>query len=126
MRRSNEARHPIAANVNGSHQVEPQQRKISQVILRESLARQMRVKTSQATKSFGAHTHSFQVGQNDASSVSNHHVFDVAVAIHQYANLPMNFMRGFRQLPRKFLSDDLPWWDSPRVELFKTTNLLRS
>ncbi len=95
MRRANHARHPVTANINRSHQVEPQQRKIGQVILRQTLARQMSVQAAQTTKPVYAHADAFQVRKYDASSVADHHVLDITVTINQHSDLTMNLVRGF-------------------------------
>src|SRR5215471_18529363 len=84
----------------------------------------MSMKATQSSKSITAHSHTLEVRQYDAVSISNNHVLDIAVTVHKYANLPMNLVRRLRKLARKFLCNDLPRWDSPLEKLFEAMNVV--
>ncbi|MEK6301362.1 MAG: hypothetical protein AABO41_11615 [Acidobacteriota bacterium] len=111
-------------NVNRRHQVKPEQRQVGQIVLREPLSRQVCVKTAQPAKTIRAHTNALQVGKNNAVGVSNDDVLDVSVSIDQYAYLPVELVRCFRELTGEFLSDDLTRRNAPLVELFEAVNLI--
>ena len=92
--------------------------------MRESFAGKMCVQTAQSAKASFADTHALEVGQNDAARVPDDDVFDVAVAIDERADLPVDFVRNFRKLAGKFLRDNLSRRDASFIELFKSLNLI--
>jgi hypothetical protein len=121
----NQPRHSVVAHIDLGHQIEPEQREVSQIVLGKLLARQMSVKTAQSSKAVGAHTNTFQIRQNYPPSIADHYVLDIPVAVDEHSNLTIYLMRRFGQLARKFLGDDLSGWNAPLIELFETANLIR-
>jgi hypothetical protein len=114
----------IAANLDGSHQVQPQQCQVSQVILGQPVATKVGVQTTQSTESARPDTHAFEIGQHDAVSIAYDNVLDIAFAIDQHADLPADLGRQLGQLPGKLVSDDMSWWNAPVVQLFQAVNLI--
>ena len=114
----------VGINVDRDHQIEPQQRQVSEVVLRQTFATQMCVHATKSAKTIDGDANAFEVGQFDAPVVADHHVFDVAAAIDQRADLSPGFVGQFGQLPRKFRRHDLVRSDSPGVELFDPAKLI--
>ena len=84
----------------------------------------MRVKTAQPAKAVCAHADALQIRQHNAAGVADDDVLDITVAIDQDADLAIDFVRCFRELPREFLRDDLARRDAPVVKLFEAVNLI--
>jgi hypothetical protein len=79
-------------NVDGGHQIQPQQSQVCQVVLCQWLAAQVGVDTAQAAKSPGGNTHAFEVGKLNATDIADHHVLDVTFAIDERPNLSAYFV----------------------------------
>ena len=74
-------------NLDGDHQVEPQEREVVQVVLRQFLAAQVRVDGAQAAEALGGDARALQVGPLDAARVADDDVLDVALAVNERADL---------------------------------------
>src|SRR6266404_651802 len=85
----------------------------------------MCVHATQATKTIDGYANAFEIGKLNAAIVPNHHIFHMAGAIDQRANLPARFMGQFCQLPRKFRRYDFLWRHTPCVELRNPAQLVR-
>src|SRR5438128_7701856 len=105
-------------NVDGRHQIKPQQRQISQVVPRKIFATQMSVDASQTAKAITRDAHAFEIGQLDAPRIADDYVFDVTLAIDQRANLAIGLMREFAKLSSKFQRQDLTRRDASLLQLF--------
>ena len=124
MRGVYKSRQPIPSNIDGSHQVESQQCEVGQVVLSEPLPGEMGMQAAQAPKAPFAYTNAFQVWKHDTPGVAHYHVFDVALAVDQHANLTVNLVRQFGQLSRELLRYDLARCDSPLEKLLKALDLI--
>ena len=124
MSRANKAGQSIAAHINRRHQVEPEQGKVGQVVLREPFSGKVRVQAAKPAKASLAHAHAFQIGQDYAARVAYDDIFDVAASIDEHAYLPVDFVRSFGHLARKFLRDDLARRDAAVIKLFEALNLV--
>src|SRR5882724_1617575 len=85
----------------------------------------MCVYATQATKTIDGYPNALEIRKLNAAIVADHYIFHMAAAIDQRANLPARFMRQFRQLSSKFGRYDLPWRQSPRVQLRNSAQLVR-
>jgi hypothetical protein len=81
--------------------------------------------TAQAAEAARSNTDSFEVWQFDTTVVAHHYVFDATFAIYQNTDLPPGFERQLCQLSCKLSGDHLMWRNSPRVELFYPSQLIR-
>jgi len=106
-------------NVDGGHQIKPQQCQISQVVSRKIFAPQMSVDASQTAKAITRDAHAFEIGQLNAPRIADNYVFDVTLAIDQRANLAIGLMREFAKLSSKFRRQDLTRRDASLIQLFK-------
>jgi hypothetical protein len=79
-------------HIDRGHKIEPQQRKVRQVILRQRLISEVSMYATQATKTIHGHARAFEVGHLDAMVVADHHVLDVTASINESADLPARFM----------------------------------
>jgi hypothetical protein len=77
----------------------------------------------QPTESFGAYPRTFQVGQNDAASISDDDIFHVSAPVDKHADLSVYLTRDFGQVSSEFLSYDLVGTDTPLVKFLKTVDL---
>ena len=112
-------------NVERSHQVEPEQREVCQIVLRQFFAAQVSMHTAQPAKAIRADARSLQVRQFNAARIADDDVFDITLAINQCADLPARLMREFGHLSRKLWRHDLMRRDPPRVELLDPAQLIR-
>jgi hypothetical protein len=85
----------------------------------------MGVHATQPTKAIDCDPNAFEVGKLDAAIVAHHHVFNVAAAIDERADLPACFVRQFGELTRKLRRQNLVRCNSPRVKLFYSAKLIR-
>jgi hypothetical protein len=85
----------VGVNIDRDHEVESQQRQVSKVVLRQSLASQVRVHATKTTKTIDRDANTFEIGKLNASIVPDHHVFNMAAAIDKGSDLPAGFMRKF-------------------------------
>ena len=104
-------------NVDGGHQIKPQQRQIGQVVSGKIFATQVSVDASQAAKAITRDAHAFEIGQLDAPRIADYYVFDVTLAIDQRANLAIGLMREFAELSSKFRRQDLTRRDASLIQL---------
>ena len=126
MRRPHDARQSgVLVDVDGDHQVEPQQREVGEIVLRQFLAAEVRVDAAQATEAVGGDTSPLQVRQLNAARVPDDDVLDVAFTVDQRADLAASFVREFGQLTRELGRHDLLRRNSTRVEFFNATQLIR-
>ncbi|HXG64572.1 MAG TPA: hypothetical protein VNO70_05665 [Blastocatellia bacterium] len=77
------------------------------------------MQAAQSAKTALAHTDALEVGQNNSMSIADDDILNVAVAVDQHADLPVDFMGDFRKLAGKLLRDNLARRDAPLVELFQ-------
>jgi hypothetical protein len=112
-------------DVDRNHQIESQQSEVSEVVLSQAFAAQMRVQAAQSAEAIDGDADTFEVRKLDAPVISNHHIFDVTTAIDERADLSPRFVREFGQLAREFGCQYLVWRDPPGVELFDAANLIR-
>ena len=56
--------------------------------------------------------------------VTDHHVFDMALAVDEHTYLAARLVREFGQLAREFLRHNLVHRDAPRVEFFNAAQLV--
>ena len=125
MRNVNESRQAVVlVHIDCYHQIEPQKRKVSQIVLRQSFAPEMSVHATQTAKAVDSRADAFKVGQFDAPVIANHHVFNVAAAIDERADLPACFVRQLGELTREFWRHYLMGSDPPRVKLFYAAKLV--
>jgi hypothetical protein len=80
-------------DVNCGHQIQPQQREVSQVVLRKLFAAQVSMNTAQAAEAARSNADSFEVGQFNAPVVAYHYVFNATLAIYENANLSPGLKR---------------------------------
>ena len=84
----------------------------------------MSVKAPKSSEAIGSHSNALQIRKNNASSVSNDHVFNVAVAIYQDADLSMDLVGYFGELSRELLIYDFSRRDPPFVQFFEAVDLI--
>ena len=126
MRAAHLARQPRAlVHVDGDHQVEPEQRQIVQVVLRQLLAAQVRVDGAQAAEAPLADARALEVGPLDAACVADDDRLDVALAVNERAYLAARLVRQLGELTRELGCDDLLRRDAARVELLDAPELVR-
>ena len=82
----------VRVYVDCDHQVEPQQRQVSQVVLSQSFAPEVSVHAAQTAKPINRRAHAFEIRQLNAPVVANHYVFNMSTAIDQRADLSACFM----------------------------------
>jgi biotin operon repressor len=83
----------LAALRHRGYQIEPQQRQVCQIILRQVLAAQMSMHETQAAEATLRYAHTLKVGQLDPMIVADHDIFDMALAIDQHTDLSACFVR---------------------------------
>jgi hypothetical protein len=112
-------------NVDGDHQIEPQEGKVVQVVLRQLFAAQVRVDAAQPAKAPLGDARAREVGPLNAARVADDDILDVAFAIYQRSDLAARLVREFRQLPRELRRDDLLGSDAAREKLLDAAELIR-
>ena len=115
----------VASNIDRRHQVEPEQGQVGQVILGQLLTRKVSMQAAKSPESAFSDTHALEVRKDNAASISDDDMFDVAFSVYKHAHLPVDLVRQFGELPRELLSDDLPRRDASLVELVEALNLIR-
>ncbi len=114
----------LFVNIDGGHQIQSQQREVSQVIAREILSAQMRVYAAQAAKAIARHANSLEVGEFDSARVADDHELNVTLAVNQRSNLAACFVREFAELSGKFRRDDLVRGNATLIEFFNPPQLI--
>jgi hypothetical protein len=114
----------VGVNIDCDHEVESQQRQVSKVVLRQSLASQVRVHATKTTKTIDRDANTFEIGKLNASIVTDHHVFNMAAAIDEGSDLPACFVRKFGELAGKLRCQNLMWSYPPCVKLFNAAKLI--
>ena len=89
----------FAVDLNYRHQIEPQQRKVGQVVLRQTLAEQMRVHAAKPAKTVFGHAGTPKIRHLDLFCGADHDVFDLALTINEDADLPAGLVRDLGHLP---------------------------
>ena len=112
-------------HVHGDHQVEPEEREVVQVVLRQLFAAQVRVDGAQAAEAVLADARALEVGPLDAARVADDDGLDVALAVDERADLPARLVRKLGELARELGRDDLLRRDAARVELLDAPQLVR-
>jgi hypothetical protein len=79
---------------------------------------------TQTAKAICADANAFEIGQHDAASITDHDLLDVTASVHEHANLSMNLVGCFRELPRELLGNDLVRRNAPLIELFEPVKLI--
>jgi hypothetical protein len=90
--RAHDAGQPVAANVDGGHQIQPEQGQVGEVILGQPLTGKVGVQAAKAAKTRLANAHAFEIGQDDAACISHDYVLDIAVAVYQNSDLTIGFV----------------------------------
>jgi ABC-type molybdenum transport system ATPase subunit/photorepair protein PhrA len=93
VRRANKARKTIGGiHIDSHHQIEPQERQVSEVILSQTFAAEMSMHTTKTAKAIHRYTNAFEVGKFKAPVITDHYVFHVAAAIDESADLSPGFV----------------------------------
>jgi hypothetical protein len=126
MRRAHHAwKSRARVHVKRDHQIEAQEREVSQIVLRQLFAAQMRMHAAQAAKTVCRDARAFQIRQLNSPRIADDDIFDVAFAVNQRADLSPRLKRKLRQLSRKLRRHNLVRRDAARVELFDAAQLIR-
>ena len=72
--------------------VEPEQREVGEVVLRQFFAGKMRMHAPQTSKSISADACAAKIRHLDLLCGADHYVFDLAFAIQQHADLATGFV----------------------------------
>jgi hypothetical protein len=81
------------------------------------------MEASEPAESLGRNSGALQIGQNDALGITHHHMFNVAVSVHQNPDLAIELVRQLCKLTREFLGDYFSGRNAPLIELLETTDL---
>jgi len=93
VRRANKARKTIGGiHVDSHHQIEPQERQVSEIILSQTFAAEMSMHTTKTAKAIHRDTNAFEVWKLNGPVVTDHYVFHVAAAIDERADLSPRFV----------------------------------
>src|SRR2546423_8085192 len=114
----------LLVNVDGGHQIKPQQSQIGQIVSSEVCAAQMSVDASQTAKAITRDAHALKIGQLNASRIADNHIFDVTLTIDQRPNLAIGLMRKFAKLSSKFRRQNLTRRDASLIQLFDPPQLI--
>src|SRR5260370_22390718 len=112
-------------NIDGRNQVESQQREVGKMVPGEVFAAQVRVHASQAPKAIAGDAHALEIGHLDLSRIADNHIFNIAFAVDQRADLAIGFMRKLAQLPCEFRSDNLMGRNAALIQLLNAPQLIR-
>src|SRR5688572_5357669 len=111
-------------DLDRGHQIESEKCEVGQVVLCKSFILKVCMDTPQTAKSFGCSTRTAEIRHFDLLRVAYHHVFDLAFAVDEHADLSSGLERKLRHLPGELLRDDLGRWDAPCGEAFDTAKLV--
>ena len=114
----------VGVDVDGNHQVQTQQCEVREVVLRQAFAAKMCMHATQTAESIYSDADALEVWQFNAAVVSDHHVFNVATAIYERADLAPGVVRHLRKLSGKLRAHDLMRGDTSGVKLFQPANLI--
>ncbi len=80
---------PVLADADRRHHVEPEQREVGEVVLGERLGLQVRVHEPQAAETDLTGAGAADVRQLELVRVADDHPLDLALAVHEHADLPV-------------------------------------
>jgi hypothetical protein len=84
----------------------------------------MCVHAPQSSEALGRDTRSSEVGHLDLLGIPDHDVFDLALSIYKYTDLPSGLERDLGHLPGKFLRNDLCRRDASRGKALDAAKLI--
>ena len=68
---------------------------------------------------------SFEIGQEDAAGIAHEDPLHVPLAVHEYADLPVDLPRDLRHRPSKLMGNDGPGRDTSLIKLLEALSLER-
>ena len=68
-------------NIDRDHQIQPQEREVSEVILRQALTTKMRVDKTKTAEAINGDTDALEIRQLDAPIITNYHELNMAASI---------------------------------------------
>ncbi len=117
-------RPPLVVDRDGGHGIQPQQRKVRQIVIRQTLVFQMGVDAAHAAQPSGKGAVLVQLGQENRLEVADHHIGNLAAAVDQQTNLALNFERQLRQVARQLRGDQKFGRDFAAVEILQTLEMV--
>ena len=108
---------------DGRHQIEPQQRKVHQIVAGQRLVAQMCVNQTQATKATAARAQPSDLGQCQARRITDEHVLDLPTSADENPHLSINLVRNAAQVDAQLTRDQLLGTQTTTIDPLKRVKL---
>jgi hypothetical protein len=111
-------------DLNRSHEIQPKQREVGEIVLRQLFAAKVGVKAPQTTETLLGQPPASLRRQDDPRRIADDDVLDVAASIDENTNLTPDLRGYFGQVTGELRRDDLSWRDATLVNLLEPSYLI--
>src|SRR5262249_16969929 len=107
---------PAALDANRCDQVEPEEREVGEVVLRQRLAAEVGVDEPEAAEAAARRTEAADVGKDELGRVPDDDVLDLTAAIDEDADLTRDLGRALAEKRRELGPDDVRRNHAPAID----------